>query len=92
MRTTVSIDDELLRQAKLAAVESGQTLSDIVSEALRASLLRKQEKPRKRIRITTAGRGSRVIRGLDFSDNARVRAAMDEYDRRQLGLAGNSND
>lgn len=84
----MSIDDELLRQARVAAIESGRTLSEVVSDALRDSLLRKQEKPRKRIRITTAGKGSRVIPGLDFSDNASVRAALDEYDRRQLGLSG----
>lgn len=37
------------------------------------------------MRITTAGQNSRVIPGLDFSDNVAVRAAMDEYERRQLG-------
>lgn len=37
------------------------------------------------MRITTAGTNSRVIPGLDFSDNVAVWAAMDEYERRQLG-------
>ena len=86
MRTTISIEDELLREAKREALESRRTLSEVVSEALRASLRRKIEKPRRRIRITTAGRGSRIVPGLDFNDNASVRAAMDEYERRQLGV------
>ena len=87
MRTTVSIDDDLLRQAKLAALESDRSLSEIVSEALRELLFRRRERPKRQIRLTTAGHGSRVIPGLDFSDNAAVRAAMDEYERRRLNLA-----
>lgn len=84
MRTTVSIDDDLLRQAKRAAVDSERSLSDIVSEALREMLLRRKQTAPKRVRLTTAGHTSRVIPGLDFSDNAAVRAAMDEHERRQL--------
>jgi hypothetical protein len=84
MRTTVSIDEDLLRQAKRIAVDSDRTLSEVVSEALREMLLRKKLPPRKRVRITTAGHNSRVIPGLDFSDNAAVRAAMDEDEWRKL--------
>jgi hypothetical protein len=37
MRTTLIIDDGLLRQAKLRAAERDLTVSDIVNEALRES-------------------------------------------------------
>ena len=84
MRTTVSIDDDLLRQAKRAAVDSDRSLSDVVTEALRELLLRRKASPPARVRLTTAGHNSRVIPGLDFSDNAAVRAATDGYERRQL--------
>ncbi len=84
MRTTVSIDDDLLRQAKRAAIDSDRSLSEVVSEALREMLLRRKHKPNERIQITTAGHNSRVVPGLDFSDNTSVRAAMDDYERRQL--------
>jgi hypothetical protein len=92
MRTTVSIDDDLLRQAKRAAVDSDRSLSEVVSEALREMLLRRKQAPNKHVRLTTAGHGSRVIPGLDFSDNAAVRAAMDEYERRQLIVGERFND
>jgi hypothetical protein len=37
------------------------------------------------VRLTVAGQGSRPVLGLDFSDNAAVRAATEEeWDRRQL--------
>jgi hypothetical protein len=89
MRTTVSIDDDLLRQAKRAALESDRSLSDVVSEALREMLCRRSGEPEYRVELVTAGHGGRLVPGLDFSDNAAVRAALDEWDRRQL-TAGES--
>jgi hypothetical protein len=38
MRTTLIIDDDLLRQAKLRAAEWNQTVSDVVNSALRECL------------------------------------------------------
>ena len=38
MRTTLIIDDDLLRQAKLRAAEWNQTVSDVVNNALRECL------------------------------------------------------
>src|SRR5262245_1017930 len=40
MRTTLTIDDDVLRGAKRQASERGITLSDLVTEALRASVTR----------------------------------------------------
>jgi antitoxin component of RelBE/YafQ-DinJ toxin-antitoxin module len=40
MRITLSIDDELLKQAKLRAAEWNQTVSDVVNNALRECLTR----------------------------------------------------
>ena len=38
MRTTLIIDDDLVRRAKLRAAEWNRTLSDVVNDALRSSL------------------------------------------------------
>ena len=38
MRTTLIIDDELLRQAKLRAAQWSRTVSDVINDALRESL------------------------------------------------------
>lgn len=43
MRTTVIIDDALLREAKRAAAKAGCTLSDLVNQALSAALARRRE-------------------------------------------------
>jgi hypothetical protein len=38
MRTTVRLDDDLLRQAKATAAQQGQTLTQLIEDALRLSL------------------------------------------------------
>jgi len=38
MKTTLELDDELLREAKRRAAEQGRTLKNLVEEALRRSL------------------------------------------------------
>ncbi|MEX0782055.1 MAG: type II toxin-antitoxin system VapB family antitoxin [Dehalococcoidia bacterium] len=84
MRTTITVDDELLRQAKRAAVQSGRSLSEVVGDALREMFMRRQATPRKRIRLTTAGRNSKVLPGVDFSDNASVWAILTEAEIERL--------
>jgi hypothetical protein len=39
MKTTLNLDDELLRQAKRVALERGVTLTQVVHEALEAAVL-----------------------------------------------------
>ncbi len=38
VRTTLNIEDELMKRAKKRAVETGTTLSEVVEEALRAAV------------------------------------------------------
>jgi hypothetical protein len=76
MRTTVSIDDDLLRQAKTVAAAEGRTLSDLVSEGLRerlAPLAARHPKPF--VPVTVKGNGIRP--GLDINDNAALLDFMD---------------
>jgi plasmid stability protein len=40
MRTTVNLDDGLLAQVKVAAAQSGRTVSSVVEDALREALAR----------------------------------------------------
>lgn len=77
MRTTVTIDDGLLRRAKEQAAASGRSLSEIVEEALRASFARPSASAEPfRLALVTAGSGG-VRAGLDLSDNAAVRDVID---------------
>ena len=79
MRTTIRLDDELLREAKRAAIDNGQTLTSLIESALRERLAkRKQSGGRPRIKLVT---GSGVPRpGVELSNNAAVRDLMDEED------------
>ncbi len=43
MKTTLNLDDELLRSAKRMAVDRGVTLTQVVEEALAAAVLRPPE-------------------------------------------------
>ena len=64
IRTTIRLDENLLREAKRAAADSGQTLTALIEDALRERLARRnQAQPRKRITLTTAP--GRLVPGID---------------------------
>lgn len=70
MRTTVRLDDDLLRRAKARATETGRTLTAVIEDALRETLARHQV-PLARSRPalpTFKGRGLRP--GVDLDDSA----------------------
>ncbi len=80
MRTTIRIDEELLREAKQLAARRGKSLTAIIEDALRESLARqRQTAPREPVRlITVAGNGLRP--GVDLDDSASLLDVMDGPD------------
>ena len=76
MRTTISIDDQVFRDAKRQAAEEGRTLGDLVTEALRARLALRQPKEEKPWEPVTYGKGG-TLPGIDITNNAAVRDVMD---------------
>jgi len=42
MRTTIRLDDALLREAKARAARAGTSLNDFIEQAVRAAVLRQQ--------------------------------------------------
>ena len=76
MRTTVSLDDQLLRRAKERAASQGRTLSEVVADALRVHLAEKPESRRQVILPTFGGSGLRP--GVDLDDMAALVALLDE--------------
>jgi hypothetical protein len=50
MRTTLDLPDEILRKAKIAAVERGSTLRQLVIEALRREMESPLEERRRRMK------------------------------------------
>ena len=77
MRTTVDIQDDVLRQAKVASAQSGVTLSVWITDALRKSLAPKGE-PKERFQLPryTPSLGG-TFPGIDLNDNAAMTAFLE---------------
>lgn len=77
MRTTINLPDELMLQAKKAALEARTTLTEIIANALREALAKRRQKKAKRdFRIIASGRGG-VFPGLDLDDTSALLDIMD---------------
>jgi hypothetical protein len=67
MRTTLDIDDHVLRQAKQLAAREGTTLTRIVEEALRDRVARPRDRGKPfRLRLLT--KKGRLIPGVNLAD------------------------
>ncbi len=77
MRTTVRLDDDLLRQAKALAARTGRTLTAVIEDGLREALARhrrRQERPPVAL-PTFKGKGLRP--GVDLDDTAGLLDILD---------------
>jgi plasmid stability protein len=78
MRTTVRLDDELYRQAKIKAARTGRTVAEIIEDALRVSLATPDQltavppPP-----LPTFGKRG-PLPGVDLTANAAMLSAMDD--------------
>lgn len=59
MRTTLTVDDDTLRQAKLRAAQLGVTLGQLVTRALQEVLLQRSSSDEPPFRMITYGEGGR---------------------------------
>ena len=79
MRTTVRINDELLAKAKIKAVETGRTLTEVIEDALRREIDSAYAGPaRKPMPIPTAGSGG-VQPGVDLDDTSSLLDRMEGF-------------
>jgi hypothetical protein len=81
MRTTIRLDDALMRRAKRFAAARGTTLTQLFESAVREKLLREQTGSEVRERIplpTFSGRGLQP--GVDLHDTAALLDLMDGAD------------
>lgn len=76
MRTTIRLDDQLLRAAKQYAAERGTTLTAVIEDALREVLARREPQDREPFRLVTFGQGG-LRRGVDLDDSAGLLDLMD---------------
>ena len=77
MRTTIRLDDDLLRDAKKLAAETGRTLTAVIEDALREQLARR-ERPRRRVELPVFHGGGGLRPGVDLGDNVALRDLMDD--------------
>jgi hypothetical protein len=81
MRTTIRLDDRLLREAKKRAAERGTTLAAVIEDSLRQALARREPSHRRRkFRFPTfKGRGG-LQPGVDLDDSAALLDRMEGLD------------
>jgi hypothetical protein len=77
MRTTISLDDDLLGEAKERAARAGRTLSQVVEDALRESFLRHDQAVRKPIKLIVSKEGGGLRPGVDINNNAALLDLME---------------
>ncbi len=78
MRTTIRLDDQLLKSAKEFAHESGKTLTAVIEDALRQTLARsRQQHKRTPLKLKTV-KGTGLQPGVDLHNSADLLTLMDD--------------
>lgn len=84
MRTTIRIDDELLKQAKVLAAEAGTTLTQVFEDALRALVAgrRRQSEVEATFQLMPfdPGTDAGLRPGVDLDDSAALLELMEQDD------------
>jgi len=77
MRTTINLPDDLILQAKKAALDADTTLTEIIANALREALAaRRQKKAKSEFKIIASGSGG-VLPGVDLDNTSELLDIMD---------------
>ncbi len=80
MRTTVRLDENLLRQVKRAAEERGETLTSMIEQGLRLLLAGSRTHPkRKRLILPVSREGGGTLPGVDLNDSAGLLDRMEGH-------------
>jgi hypothetical protein len=80
MRTTVRLDDALLAEAKAHAAKTGRTLTQVLEDALRESLARRDARPgRRKLVALPTFKGKGVQPGVDLDSSAALLELMDDH-------------
>ena len=77
MRTTLDLDDALLRAAKERAAREGTSLTRLLEEALRIHLGDREKSKKKAFRLKLLTKKGRLVPGVDLSDRDSVYERME---------------
>jgi hypothetical protein len=86
MRTTVDVDDDLLRRAKVLAAQQGRTLTSLIEEGLRLTLTAKPRPAPARVELPVSSAAGGLNPGYDWS--TLVRDEQEAADAEMLGRSG----
>ena len=78
MRTTLTIDDEVLAEFKRVAADTHRTLSGVIEDALRAELVRRRTAGEVSASDLPVVRGGSMRAGVDLGDSAALRRLLDD--------------
>ena len=78
MKTTVELDDDLLRRSKERALREGTSLKALIEEGLRQLLLRRRRGNRRRseVKLPVCSQGGGLQPGVDLNDSADLEDRM----------------
>jgi hypothetical protein len=77
MRTTIVLDDNLLKKARVRALRDGETLSGLIERALRL-MMDAAGKPAPRYRADIKCRSAEPLGGIDWSDRDALYNRMED--------------
>ena len=79
MRTTVRLDEALLRQVKQEAQKRGETLTSMLEQGLRLVLAasHRSRPARKRVKLPVSRSGGGTLPGVDLNDSAALLDRME---------------
>jgi len=77
MRTSINIDDQVYLEAKKYAAQSKKSFAQVIEEALRSTLSRKDISQNQKISLVTVG-GDGLKHGIDLDDSQSLNDIMDQ--------------
>jgi hypothetical protein len=76
MRTTIRINDDLLKQAKKRAADEGRTLTSLVEDGLAFILVKPKTSRRKRVDLPISKATGGVLPGVDLNRSSDLEEVM----------------
>jgi hypothetical protein len=80
MRTTIRIDEQLLKEAKQLAIRRGTSLTSIIEDSLRESLSRQRSSGKRELVRLITFKGKGLLPGVDLDDSAALLDVMGTSD------------
>ena len=78
MRTTIRINDDLLKRAKKKATEEGRTLTSLIEDALALVVAKPKASRRSRVELPVSKASGGVLPGIDLNRSSDLEEVMSE--------------